>query len=272
MKDKSILLQVVSAGLLSLSSAFAFARLPPGPVTIVFPMVGIANGETLELNAVSSDPSCQVLLTIYDSNGTPVMVGTGTAGIGSGKVRHSPFQARQELRAKVILTPPAGSTLSCVGHASVEVYGDVLEPTSVIVPGLQPPPIPDQINPGPSQFGPVSFGYLQTVRLNVVAYPPSPCIGSLGFSDLRGNLLGVLGALTAVNLAPGQGTFIDLPGPSIMPTLGLQSVVFATFKPSEAAAPGTCLLSVEVYDELTQRTRAVLIPPEPTSLPPGPAG
>jgi len=62
------------------------------------------------------------------------------------------------------------------------------------------------------QFGPVGAVFLQTVRLNAVAYPRAHALRR-SFTDLNGN---PMGTATHVNLTAGQATFIDLPGAAIV--------------------------------------------------------
>jgi hypothetical protein len=93
----------------------------------------------------------------------------------------------------------------------------------------------------------------QTMRLNVVAIPPDPCIGQLSFADKNGTLLG---ASMPVNLTPGTATSLDLNADSVSLKLGqrieVQPVVSAL--PSAAATNSACQGSVEVFDHLTGRT------------------
>jgi hypothetical protein len=237
-----------------------------------FAMTGVRLGQTIRLNVVAGPVRvpgpgpCEALLNIYDAANNLVasrsvsppgsvsfdygLRRAAVAGIGR-------FAGRQELRPEVILmpgSPAAGAAGVCQEQATVEVYDDLVKSTSVITHG--------QGNPGPiqlpaAQFGPVGVGFLQTVRLNVTAFPPDPCFGTLSFTDVEGN---PIGASSPARLTAGQATFIDLPGTSIVSDSG-HGEVMAVFTQPPGVAPGDCLPSVEVYDQLTGGTQ-VLIPSE----------
>jgi len=106
----------------------------------------------------------------------------------------------------------------------------------------------------------VGIGLGQVLRLNVVAFPPTPCFGTIGF--LNGN--GVAPPNSAsknVSLNPGQADFVDLTAASLGIQFGqrmeLQPVVMVTAAPNGASA---CQASAEVFDVFTLRTSAVLAP------------
>jgi hypothetical protein len=170
---------------------------------------------------------------------------------------------RKELRPEVILMPVAGApgtpaAGACQAQATAEVYDDLTKSTAAIIPG---------INPGPTQLpavqlGPVGVGFLQTVRFNVAALPPNPCLGTLSFADVEGN---AIRGPSPVRLTAGQSTFVDLPGTAVPSDSG-HGEVMAAFTPAAGAAPGACVPSVEVYDQLTGGTQAILAP----SRDPGP--
>ena len=98
---------------------------------------------------------------------------------------------------------------------------------------------------------------LEAVRFNVLAYPPGPCIGTLGFLDANGN---PVGTTKDVSLAPGTADFLDLMSP--VGTLGpfQRAEVLPVFTPTPGADASACVASVEVYDLLTETTRGFYIP------------
>lgn len=240
---------------------------------LAFPMVGAALGQTVRLNVVAGPVPypgpgpCLAQLNIYDAADN-LVASKSVSPPGSVSFDYDPRIAgvangqaggREELRPEAILMPTSPASAACQGQATAEVYGDVEKSTSVITPGMMPP-APSQL---PAvQFGPVGLGFLQTVRLNVVAYPPVPCTGVLSITDLSGN---PLVAPSQVNLTAGQATYIDLPGASILAKLGLHGEVLASFAPTPGAVIGVCIPSVEVYDQLTGRTQ-VLVSPGPTQV------
>jgi hypothetical protein len=235
---------------------------------VPFPVTGIRLGQTIKVNVVEGPVPipgpgpCEALLNIYDASNKLVASQRVTppgsvafdyslrSAIGAGRP-----VTRKEFRPEVILmpnTPAAGgpATGACQALASAEVYDDLTKSTSLIVP---------EKNPGPGglpaeQFGPVGVGFLQTVRLNVAAFPPNPCVGTFSFTDVQGN---ALRAPSPVRLTAGQSTFVDLPGTSVPSDSG-HGEVMAAFTPAPGAAPGTCVPSVEVYDQLTGGTQAII--------------
>jgi hypothetical protein len=95
-----------------------------------------------------------------------------------------------------------------------------------------------------------------------VAHPPSPCAGTLSFTDVLGN---PIGTTSTVSLSAAQGAFLDLPGQSVIPTAGRGMEVMPVFTPSPTVADG-CIAGVEVFDQSSGYTRT-LIPPGPPVLP-----
>ncbi len=246
---------------------------------VQYPMTGIRLGQTLRLNVVAGPVRipgpgpCEAQLNIYDA-ANKLVKSQAVSPPGNVEFDYSLRSAlgggrpvtRKEMRPEVILmpgtsVPGAPAAAACQALATAEVYDDLTKSTSVITPGEK--------NPGPNglpavQFGPVGVGFLQTVRLNVVAFPPDPCFGTLAFTDTEGN---PIGGSRPVSLTSGQATFIDLPGTSIVSDSG-HGEVMAVLTQTPGVAPGNCVPSVEVYDQLTGGTQ-VLIPPEKQ---PGPIG
>lgn len=243
-----------------------------------FPMHGLRRGQTIRLNIVAGPvpypgpgPLCQAQLNIYDATNN-LIASQLVSPPGSVSFDYDPGApiaaltaigqplGREELRPEVILMPTSAADGTCQGQATAEVYDDVTKSTSVITPGL-PRPSPSQL---PAvQLGPVGVGFLQTLRLNVVAAPPDPCFGTLSFTDTEGN---PIGASSPVRLTAGQATFIDLQGAAVAGDSGHEEVM-AVFTQTPGVAPGVCIPSVEVYSQLTGTTQ-VLIPPVLVS--PGP--
>jgi hypothetical protein len=272
---------IAGAFVLACNGLVALAHAQAPPTTIAFPMVGIGFGQTFRLNVISFNP-CLLDLTIYDRNGVALVNGSfppQSFKITFGTVKQnyvnqvSSFPNRAELRADVKVkstttttttttstTSTTSTTNPCQAQATVEVYDDVFEFTSVVTPGVLQPPGPTSAPPGPSQFGPVGLGFAQTARLNLVALPPGPCMGTLSFLDTQGN---PIGPQAPVSLASGQAIFLDLPGQMVVPAFGQHGEVIAMFTPDPLAAPGACIASVEVFDQFSGYTR-VLLPPGPS--------
>ena len=216
---------------------------PSGPTN--FPMVGITTGQTLQVNLVHfpPDPCNTVKIGFQNSSGKavgPTKTATPAAG-HAVSLAYSPTIAagkREELLPTVVASPSGSTADGCV--ATVEVISSGA--TLVLVPGAVGYP-PDPV------FGMVGVTSLQTVRLNVVAFPPNPCIGTISFADTTGKQIGTS---MQVDLNPGQATFLDLPGSSMR----------AEVRPAVTVASGACLASAEVYENQTAAT-AAYYPPNP---------
>jgi hypothetical protein len=234
--------------------ATANVALAQGPTN--FPMVGITGAQTLQLNLVAypPDPCLTVNLGFQNRNG--VAVGPSqTVSLQQGQSVSLALNGaslvgadqRVELLPTVTGFGGAATGASCV--ASVEVIDNANGATRVLAPGAVGfPPIP--------AFGILGVTFFQTVRLNVVAFPPDPCAGVISFVDRNGN---PIGTSLQVNLSAGDATHVDLPGGG---ALGLRAEVRPVVAVNEGAA---CIASAEVYNNETKATRAVYYPPVPCS-------
>jgi hypothetical protein len=242
------------------------------PTAVEFPMIGIGFDQTLQLNVISLPSSpCAMQLAIFDSNGATVATVSvpppETLKITYNSINFdyknqvSRFPQRKEFRPEVILTPPAGVAPSaCQAQATAEVFDNFARTDWVLTPGLVPPG-PQTM---PIYLGPVGLIFEQTARLNVVAHPPNPCIGTIGFIDTSGN---PIGSPMPVSLTPNQATFIDLTGLQAGIALGSERPeVIGAFTPNPTTAPGVCIPSVEVFDQLSGYTR-LLVPPGSPVIP-----
>jgi hypothetical protein len=207
----------------------------PGPTN--FPMVGLSQGQTLQLNLVHHPPQpCgTVKLGFQNSNGVaegPSETITLAPG-HSVSLTYSPviaFGKRLEVLPTVVANPsviakPATPTLAgCV--ASVEVIR--LGVTTVLVPGAV------AFSPNPV-FGMLGVTSLETVRVNVVAYPPNPSSGTISFVDENGVQIG--GSMQ-FHLNPDQATFFELRG----------SALRSEVRPLVTLTGGGGIASAEVYE------------------------
>jgi hypothetical protein len=220
-----------------------------------FPMVGIVRGQTLQLNIVAYPPEpCFATLAFQDVNGNPLgttmnvtLQGGQSASLAlNGNTLTTSFGQRVEVQPTV--TVAAGVPNQC--NASTEIYDNLLGLSSVAVPGAAGFP------PSPA-FDMIGVTELQTVRLNVVAYPPDPCDGQLSFVNAQG---AQVGNTLNVQLAPGQAASLDLPGTTLVTKLGQRSEV----QPVVTAPNGGCIASTEVYVN-GLGTTSVYFPPDPCS-------
>ncbi len=239
--------------LIALTTAnVALAQVSPGPTS--FPMVGITGAQTLRLNLVAFPPTpcATVKLGFQNRNGVAVGPSKTTMTLQPGQsvsltLNGSSLVAadqRVELLPTVTGMDGAATGAACV--ASVEVINNANSVTTVLASGAVGFP-PDPV------FGMLGVTSLQTVRLNVVAFPPSPCIGTISWGDMNGTQIGTS---VAVQLSVGQATHLDLPGGG---ALGQRAEV----RPVVVVNGGACIASAEVYNNVTKATRAVYYPPTP---------
>jgi hypothetical protein len=236
--------------------SFGWAQTAPNNVTN-FPMIGVTRGQTLQINLLAFPPNpCSATIGFQNGNGSPIgtsKVVTLAAGQSvSLAINGNSLTSAQDQRVEVLPTVvanPNESQSQCV--ASAEIFASASGVTSILVPGtvgLQPQ----------SDFGMVGVTSVQTVRLNVVAFPPNPCIGQLSFVNSKGVQVG-----TALNvqLAVGQASFLDLPGTDVVTKTGQRAMVHPIVTVSNGA---TCIASTEVYSN-SLGTTAAYYPPNPCS-------
>jgi hypothetical protein len=239
-----------------------------------FAMVGITRGQTLQLNLVAWPPSpiypptpCMAELRFQGSNGetlgTTKTVTLATGESASLTLNGDSFVKARERVEVLPIVVPEGTYPPNPCFASVEVIDHVLAITTVGVPGAVTwPPQP--------VFGMLGVTSFQTVRLNVVAwppdpiYPPDPCIAQLSFSDKDGT---PVGNTLDVKLSSGEATFLDLPGSALFPPVPFfdgfgQHVEVHPIVTLAVGAPTNCLASVEVYYNFNKQT-TVYWPPVP---------
>lgn len=203
-----------------------------------FPMMGLVRGQTLQVNlvAIPIDP-CFATIGFQNANGNPVGPTLNVAlqagqsaslALNGNTLTNTPGQ-RVEVLPTVTLT--VGIASQCNGSA--EIYDNLLEISSVVVPGVAGYP------PDPS-FGMFGVTELQTAQLNVVAYSPDPCIGTLSFVNSNGV---PVGNTMNVQLAAGQAASLELAGSTLVTKLGQRAEV----QPVVSASNGGCIASAEVY-------------------------
>ncbi len=243
----------LTAAAVLLFSAMSAAQSLPNYTN--FPMIGLVRGQTLQINIVAYPPvPCFANLGFQDVDGAPVGTTTYVAlqpgqsaslALNGNSLTNVPGQ-RVEVQPTV--TVAAGVVSQC--SASAEIYDNVLGLSSVAVPGAAG----WTLNP---VFGMIGVTELQTVRLNVVAYPPDPCVGQLSFVNSQS---AQVGNTLNVQLAPGQAASLDLPGSTLVTKLGQRAEV----QPVVTAPNGGCVASAEVWINVLGAT-SVYFPPDPCS-------
>ena len=270
-------------GLLALAACTDFAHAQSDPTAVEFPMIGIGFDQTLQVNVFPSGP-CRVTVTVYSATGEVIIAfeeGDPDKPLQLGNVV-SAFPHRVEVRPEVT-TSPAASPSACAAQATAEIFDNFTKTARVVAPGVcippgpttMPigpafcPPGPTNIPPGPQTFGPVGLTLEQTARLNVVAHPPQPCAGTLGFIDPRG--IAIIPpnpqqpGQKLVDLASGQSAYLDLTGLAAGTATGRQRPeIVGVFMPT--TAPQSCIASLEVFERVTGWTR-IIVPPGPPYMP-----
>jgi hypothetical protein len=206
--------------------------------TTNFPMIGLVRGQTLQVNLVAFPPDpCFATIGFQNANGTSVgptlnvalQAGQSASLALNGDTLTSTAGQRVEVLPTV--TPSLSVASQCDGSA--EIYDNILEISSVVVPGAA------GFSPTP-EFGMFGVTELQTAQLNVVAYPTDPCIGTLSFVNSSGV---PVGTTMNVQLAPGQAASLQLPGSTLVTKLGQRAEV----QPVVSSSNGGCIASAEVY-------------------------
>jgi hypothetical protein len=183
---------------LALTAAGAFLSLAMSEAQVLpnytnFPMIGLVRGQTLQINVVAYPPvPCFALLGFQDVNGNALGT-TSSVELQAGQSASLTLNgnsltsvAGQRVEVQPVVTPTVVIGTSVVVNqcsASVEIYDNVLGLSSVAVPGAAGYP------PSPN-FGMIGVTALQTVQLNVVAFPPTPCVGELSFLNAQGARVG----------------------------------------------------------------------------------
>ena len=242
----------------------ALANLAFGQGATSFPMIGITNAQSLQINiAADSTGSCAAELGFQNSSGAPVgptssvnlAAGQSASLAVNGNTLVKGFAQRIELLPAI---NPSTQYPPNPCHASAEVFENFLANTTVAVEGNPDYPI----IVGSVYNVPVGLTLFQTARLNVVAYPPVPCMGSISFADSNGNMIG---KPLSVNLSAGQAAFLDLPGTELVSKFGQRAEIQPVVNVTQiVGAPNACIASTEVYTTLIGET-AVYFPPTPCS-------
>jgi hypothetical protein len=218
-----------------------------------FPMLGITGSQTLKINVIAYPPvpCSMVQLGFQNRNGVaigPSKTVTLQAGQSAALALAGSSLVGADQRVELLPTV-AGINGTATGPgciASAEVIENANGGTVVLAPGAVGYP------PSPA-FGLLGVTSFQTARLNVVAFPPDPCIGTITWDNNAG---AQIGTSLAVQLSAGEATHLDLPGGG---ALGERAEV----RPVVEVTGGACIASAEIYTNATGATSAVYFPPTP---------
>jgi hypothetical protein len=236
-----------------------------------FGMVGLASGETLRLNVVAYPPNpCNATIGFLNHDGAvPPNQPVKTVSLSPGQsdfvdltaaALGIPTGGRREFQPVVLLAPqPDPNAAPSVCAASVELFIGQTGASQVAV--SQPDTAAPNVAP---QFGMAGIALGQTLRLNVVAWPPDPCVAMIGFLTSSGQPAPVPDKTVSLN--PNEADFVDLHAAA----LGLQAGERAELQPVVMLLPGpagvsTCQANAQVFATSTGRTRVYL---NPQPLPP----
>jgi hypothetical protein len=231
-----------------------------------FAPVGGAFGEVIRVIAVippttgDVEPGpCVVTMGFSDSTGAtlgrPVSINLSPGQSAFTEFDFSTMAThigqRFELRP-VVTAAYTGSAAGC--RLAAEIYDRVTLRTST----YQPIPVGDfsGVSPAIGDFGPIGAASGQVLRVNIAAVDPGPCRGTLSFANSNGAPVG--GSLTA-NLAAGQAAFLDLP---MAVTFPFSRVEIRPVVQVDSTAPW-CIVSAELYDQLTGRNGTYVATPPP---------
>lgn len=260
---------------------------PPG-----YGMIGIVPGETLRLNVsnvplaspgVPPDP-CRVELTFVDDAGTPLLPAVQRT-LAPGESAHLDLNgddlfppSNVEILRRAEVRPVIRILLNSTGIAAIppgpcvstiEILDNATGRT-LLSSGPQHPGEIYEWNPQPDPpktFGIVGIAAGQTARLTAsnTASPGElapPCRVAMALLDADGNVV----AQKSETLEAGQSTLLDVSSNTLPPPADVAPgpaqlrgvVVVESAKPGEIPPP--CRASLEVFDEVTGATTALLSP------------
>jgi hypothetical protein len=95
----------------------------------------------------------------------------------------------------------------------------------------------------------------QRLQINLVAYPPDPCIAQMGFLNSNGALVG---QVSNVSLQPGQSASLTIEGSSLVNAIGQRVELMPQIlvNPNSASA---CQATAEVFGDLLGETTVLAV-------------
>jgi len=196
---------------------------------------------------------------------TPISANLGPSQVQSVDLNLTPFASRVgqriEVQPVVVQSPDAAGDTNpgpVQLSATVQMLDAVTGLETVLAPLAQPGGFVGA-NPGPvnvSSLSPQILAGGQTMRFDVMATGPDPCVAQVTFNDANGN---PLVPSTSVNLPSGAGTTVDLNADTLGFALGtrieVQPVITATAPAAAVPLNSVCNAAVEVFNHLTGRTQ-----------------
>jgi hypothetical protein len=119
---------------------------------------------------------------------------------------------------------------------------------------------------GPTNFPMVGIARGQTLLLNLVAFPPTPCSAQLGVQDSNGTVVGLSQNL---QLLPGQSAVLAVNGNSLTTAFGQRVELLPTVTGPDGTMPSAaCVATAEVIDNFLGA--ATVLAPGAVGFPPAP--
>jgi len=231
---------------------------PRGRICCLGPLgLGFLQGLRLVAGPITPPPGTPVETTLgfVDLKGNPVGP-TMTIPLTVGQTATLDFPADTMIkhpgeRLEVIPVVTAGPNgPPALFQASLEVFDEITQFGTLLLRGQAAPS-------GAPVFDRQSLVGEQTIRVNLSAFPPDPCIADVIFNDARSGK--ALAPATPVNLTQGQSTSVDLNGKNLFLKFGqrievVPQVVLMPPITTGPPLPVACPATVEVFDNRTGRT------------------
>jgi hypothetical protein len=123
-----------------------------------------------------------------------------------------------------------------------------------------------QVPSGPTNFPMVGIATGQTLLLNLVAFPPTPCSAQLGVQDSNGTVIALSQNL---QLLPGQSAVLAVNGNSLTTAFGQGVELLPTVAGPDGTTPAAaCVATAEVIDNFFGVT--TVLAPGAVGYPPTP--
>jgi hypothetical protein len=177
------------------------------PPYLLYPPVGLDPTQTLRITViegpVSVPPGVPVEAQLGFQNSAGVMVGpTQMVSLNPGQsasldLNASTLISSGRIELQPVVTAVAGTPLGSLS-GSAEVYTTSDGVGSVFYPGIPVPPASSIT--GPPSFVPQGAVRGQSMQINALAPPDSPCVALLSFTNAAGT---AVGPTQQVNLSPG---------------------------------------------------------------------
>src|SRR5580658_310168 len=241
---------------------YGFIVFGPGgiPPYVIFDPVSASPTQTLRITVIEGPvrvpPGVPVQGQLGFQNSEGVMVGpTLMVNLNPGQTAFLDLDASTLISSGRILLQPVvtalpGTPLESLS-GSAEIYNTTSGVGSIFYPGIPVPPVSNIT--GPPSFVPQGVVRGQSMQINALAPPDSPCVALLSFTNGSGT---PVGPTQQVNLSPGTMTSLVF-NTNPDTKSGREEFVPQITPNNPTGGPGVapaCLGSVEVYSQKTGDT------------------